>query len=75
MGVLPETVDESRAAAHAAQRPACMVAEFSEITRAEIGQFVMFPVAPDVLYRIELRRVARQLLDREPAILGRDEFA
>src|SRR6266550_5206893 len=38
-------------------------------------QFVMFPVAPDVLHRIELRRVARQILDREPAILGRDEFA
>src|SRR5215472_7643856 len=52
-----------------------MVAEFGEITRAEIGQFAMLPVTPDVLHRVELRRIARQTLDRELTILGSDEFA
>src|SRR5215469_11573635 len=35
----------------------------------------MLPVAPDVLYRVEFRRVARQKLDREPAVLGSNEVA
>src|SRR5215472_11059265 len=52
-----------------------MVIEFGEIMRTEVGQFVMFPVTPDVLHRVKLRRIARQLGDREPAILGSDEFA
>src|SRR5712691_10756635 len=34
----------------------------------------MLPVAPDVLHRIEFRRVGRQLLDRESALVRGDEL-
>ena len=37
-------------------------AELSEIARAEVGQLVTFPVAPDVFHRIEFRHVGRQPL-------------
>src|SRR5215475_5787833 len=33
----------------------------------------MFPVTPDVLHRVELRRVTRQIFDGQPAILGSDK--
>src|SRR5713226_3149270 len=50
------------------------MAELAKIARAEVGQLVMFPVAPDVFDRIEFRGVGRQALDREPARLVADEL-
>ncbi len=50
-----------------------MIAEAGEIARAEVGQFVMFPIAPYVLHRIEFRGIAWQPLDCEPPALGADE--
>src|SRR2546422_591815 len=47
-----------------------MVAEFAERFRTQVREFVVLPVAPDVLHRIELRRVAGQRLQRDPAALG-----
>ena len=47
-----------------------MGAEFAERLRTQVREFVVLPVAPDVLHRIELGRVAGQRLQREPAALG-----
>ena len=52
-----------------------MVAELSEIARAEVGQLVMFPVAPNIFDRIEFWSIGRQPLGGEPAPLCADEFA
>src|SRR6201987_454431 len=52
-----------------------VIAELSEIARAEVGQRVMLPVTPDVLYRIELGGIARQPFEHQPALLGTDEVA
>ncbi len=34
----------------------------------------MFPIAPDVLDRIEFRRIGRQVIERQATLLARDEF-
>jgi hypothetical protein len=47
-----------------------MVAEFAERLRTQVREFVVLPVAPDVLHRIQLRRVAGQRLQRDAAALG-----
>jgi hypothetical protein len=31
-----------------------VIAELSEIARAEVGQFMMLPIAPYVLHRVEV---------------------
>jgi quercetin dioxygenase-like cupin family protein len=40
--------------AHSPQRPTGVIAELSEIARAEVGQFMMLPIAPYVLHRVEV---------------------
>ena len=47
-----------------------MEAEFAERLRTQVREFVVLPVAPDVLHRIELGRVAGQRLQRDPTALG-----
>jgi hypothetical protein len=47
-----------------------MVAELAERLRAEVRQFMVLPVAPHVFDRIELRRVPRERLQRDPAALS-----
>ena len=61
---MPEGADQRWTPPHATQGTARVMTELGEIARAEVGQFVMLPVAPEVLHRIEFRRVGRQLLDR-----------
>src|SRR5712692_3823078 len=34
----------------------------------------MFPIAPDVLDRIEFRRIGRQVIELQATLLARDEF-
>ena len=55
--MLPEGDQEGGSPAHAAQRATGVIAELGEVVWAEVGQLVMFPIAPDVLHRIEFRRV------------------
>ena len=55
--MLPEGHHQGWPAAHAAQRATGVIAELGEVVWAEVGQLVMFPIAPDVLHRIEFRRV------------------
>jgi hypothetical protein len=69
-----EGADQRWTPPHATQGTARVMTELGEIARAEVRQFVMLPVAPDVLHRIEFRRVSRQLLDRQPAPLRGDEL-
>ena len=47
-----------------------MEAEFAERLRTQVREFVVLPVAPDVLHRIELGGVAGQRLQRDPTALG-----
>lgn len=55
--MLPEGARQPRTAAHAVQRLARLITELGEAMRTEVGQVVLFPIAPDVLHQIELRGV------------------
>jgi hypothetical protein len=48
------------------------MAELGEVARAEVGQLVLFPVAPDVFQRIEFRRVGGQVCELDPTPLPGD---
>ncbi len=52
-----------------------MAAEGGEILGAEVGHFVLLPVAPDVLGGVQLGRVRREILEREAPALRRDVLA
>ena len=68
---MPEGADQRWTPPHATQGTAPVMTELREIARAEVGQFVMFPVAPDVLDRIQFRRIGGELLDPQSlALLG-----
>ena len=72
--MLPESHDEHGPAAHPAQRVSSVIAELTEVTRAEVRQLVMFPIAPDVFHRIEFRGIGRQVVQRQAAPLVGDKF-
>jgi len=50
-----------------------MVAELAEVSRAEVGKLVSFPVAPDVFDGIQFGSVGRQVLECQTPVLGRDK--
>src|SRR5229473_7418074 len=74
MSLPPEGPHQTRAPAHAPQCATRLIAELAEIARAEVGQLVMFPVAPDIFDRVALRGVGGQALDRQPAPLRADKL-
>src|SRR5216684_156245 len=49
----PEGGDQARAAAHATERSSRRFAEFPVVLGANIRQFVLLPVGPDVLDRVQ----------------------
>lgn len=58
---MPEGADEAGAfTADAAQSMGGPAGELPEIAGAQVGQLVLFPVPPEVLYRIKFRRVSRE---------------
>lgn len=79
---MKEGGDELRtalAAADALEGRAGDVAEFPDVLGAEVGQFVFFPVSPQILDRVEFRGVGGKPLDVQPfglrlQVLG-DDFA
>ena len=73
--MFPEGCDERWPPPHPAQRRAGSVTQLPEVLRAEVWQLVMFPVAPDVLCRIQLGGVCGQVFERDPATLGADVLA
>ena len=56
------------------QSAAGPVAELPEIVGADIGQFVMLPVAPEVFDWIQLRRVSGQVLQYNVSFQRLDEL-
>src|ERR1700730_8512284 len=72
---MPKGANKRWARADAAEGATVLVTELGEIARTVVGQFVVFPISPQVLDRIELGRITRQPLDGEPLALGEDEVA
>ena len=64
-GLLPERGDELRSALHRLESVACEGAYFADSVQAKIGQLALLHVAPDVLDRVEFRRVSGQSLQDE----------
>lgn len=52
-----------------------MVTELAEGFRAQVRHFVLLPMSPEILDGIQLGRVARQVLQRDPAALRGDIVA
>jgi hypothetical protein len=73
--LLPEGTDELGAALHALQRAAAEKPEFGQVVGTAVGQFVMWPITPQIFHRVQFRRVARQPLDGEAVPLGTDAAA
>ena len=72
--MLPEGHHQHGPAAHASQRVSSVIAELTEVTRAEVGQLVMFPITPDVFHWIEFWGIGRQVVQRPAASLVGDKF-
>jgi hypothetical protein len=47
-----------------------VIAEFNKILRAEIGQFMLLPVTPEVFDRVEFRSISGQAFQFEPGALA-----
>ena len=67
--LFPETLNQRRTTAHSTQCPPCKATQLPEIVWTEIGQFLLFQMSPDVLGRIQLRRVTWQKLQHDPSPL------
>jgi hypothetical protein len=72
--MLPEGHHEHGPAAHPSQRVSSVIAELTEVMRAEVRQLVMFPITPDVFHRIEFRGIGRQVVQRQAAPLAGDKL-
>lgn len=75
LGLLPEGCDEGLAALCAPKLGACVGAEFSEVPWTEVGQLMMLPVRPEILDRVQLRRIWRQELQLDATALACDVVA
>lgn len=68
--MLPERPDQTGAATHPLQRAEGVYAQLAQILRAEIGQFVLLEMAPDVFGRIQFGRIGgKELQPKAPALL------
>ncbi len=67
-GLTPEGGDQARAAAHATERSSRRFAELPVVLGANVRQFVLLPVGPDVLHRVQFGRVGRQIGRGDPAL-------
>ena len=72
--MLPESHHQHGPAAHPSQRVASVIAELTEVMRAEVRQLVVFPITPDVLHRIEFWGIGRQVVQRQAAPLAGDKL-
>jgi len=71
--LLPESKNQRWSAAHAAQRPAGMVAQLPKCGGAEVRQLVLFPVRPEVLDRIQFRRIGGKIFQPQTSSLLPDK--
>lgn len=69
--LFPEGFHQPRTAAHPPQRLPGRPAQLGEVLWAEVRQFMLFAVTPDVFHRIEFGRVSRQILQMDvPTLSG-----
>ena len=69
-GLSPEGTDQGRATLHGAQAVASTGFQIREVAGAAIGELVVLEMPPDVLGGVELRGIARELLDLDGALEG-----
>ena len=69
LSLLPEGADQPRAMLHRAQASAGPVANFGQAVDAEVGDFSVLEVVPDLFDRIELRGVGREKLELHRPLL------
>lgn len=67
--LFPKGRNELGSTAHSTQGSSGMVTELVKGLWAEVGQFMVLPVPPQILHRIELRGIGRQMLKHDSAIL------
>src|SRR5271167_41892 len=68
LSLLPERGDKTRSALHGFQSTSGEGADLADGVQAQVGQFALFHVAPDVLDRIEFGSVSGQALDHDVSI-------
>ena len=60
LSLFPEGVDEPGSSSHAPERLGGLEAQVPGVLSAEVGQFMVFEVAEDILRSIEFRGVGRE---------------
>ena len=73
--MFPEGHDRRASSARPAQRITSGDAELPEFSRAQVGPFVLFEVAPDRFDWVQFRCPAGQPFQSETVALGRDKVA
>ena len=71
----PECYDQPRSPLHRTQSIASEGSELSEVFDAEVGDFMLLEVSPDVFGRVELWRISGQKLDLDVPVKRFDELA
>ena len=72
--LFPEGFHQGWTATHPAQRLAGSPSELGKVLRAEIRQFMLLAISPDVFDRIKFRRIGGQTLQMDAAVLLSDVF-
>ena len=65
--LFPESNNQFGAATHALKSPNGVETEFSKSLGTKIGKLMLLPVPPQILHRIELWGIGRQVLKLNPA--------
>jgi hypothetical protein len=73
--LLPKRSNQHGTTANPTQCVTCFRAEMPEISRAKVWKLMRFPVPPEILHRIEFRRIGGQELKFEPPTLHSHEIA
>src|SRR5208283_4156172 len=69
-GLPPERRDQFWSALHGLEPTTRVVADLSDVARAQVGNLVLLQVRPDRFDRVELGRVGRQVSKREASLLS-----
>ena len=72
---MPERSDQPWAASHLFECPACSLTQLPIILGTNIRQCMLLPVGPDVLDRVQFRRIGGEVLDPPSLALPGNEIA
>jgi len=75
ISLFPEGLDQLGAATHPSQGLAGGRAQLGKVFRAEVGQLMLFAVAPNVFHRIEFGRIRRQKFQLDGITLRGDKIS